>query len=152
VDTRATGCKTQQLRVNFVCKHNREFIKELRNIIQNLASINSFNTSIIHSATDKKTPWPESVRELYRPSYRRLSAKLLSTFQDRGCHVVSVMDPYGRILGFLDQSSCLFYQVAPQLHSRGWVDPVPDPLLLWKCGRNGNRTWASGSVAMNSGH
>jgi hypothetical protein len=23
-----------------------------------------------------------------------------------------------------------FYQVAPQLYSRGWVDPVPDPLLF----------------------
>jgi hypothetical protein len=23
---------------------------------------------------------------------------------DRGCHVVSVTDPYGRILGFLDRS------------------------------------------------
>jgi hypothetical protein len=23
----------------------------------------------------------------------------------------------------------LFYQVAPQLYSQGWVDPVPDPLL-----------------------
>jgi hypothetical protein len=28
--------------------------------------------------------------------------KLVSTFVDRGCHVVSVMHPYGRILGFLD--------------------------------------------------
>jgi hypothetical protein len=44
-------------------------------------------------------------------------------FADRGCHVVSVTDPYGRILGF--------YQVAPQLCSRGWVDPVPDPLLFF---------------------
>jgi hypothetical protein len=25
-------------------------------------------------------------------------------FADRGCHVVSVMDPYGRILDFLDRS------------------------------------------------
>jgi hypothetical protein len=25
-------------------------------------------------------------------------------FADRGCHVVSVTDPYGRILGFLDSS------------------------------------------------
>jgi hypothetical protein len=25
----------------------------------------------------------------------------------------------------------LFYQVAPQLYARGWVDPVPDPLLLF---------------------
>jgi hypothetical protein len=25
-------------------------------------------------------------------------------FEDEGCHVVSVTDPYGRILGFLDRS------------------------------------------------
>jgi hypothetical protein len=25
-------------------------------------------------------------------------------FADRGCHVVSVTNPYGRILGFLDRS------------------------------------------------
>jgi hypothetical protein len=28
----------------------------------------------------------------------------LPTFADKGCHVVSVTDPYGRILGFLDRS------------------------------------------------
>jgi hypothetical protein len=43
------------------------------------------------------TPWPESANELYRPSDRRLSAKLVPTFADRGSHVVSVMDPYGHI-------------------------------------------------------
>jgi hypothetical protein len=31
-----------------------------------------------------------------------LSAKLVPTFADRGCHVVWVRDPYCRILGFLD--------------------------------------------------
>jgi hypothetical protein len=31
-----------------------------------------------------------------------LSAKLLPNFADTGCHVVSVTDPYSRILGFLD--------------------------------------------------
>jgi hypothetical protein len=36
-----------------------------------------------------------------RPSDSRLSAKLLSTFADRGCHVVSVTDPHGRIPGFI---------------------------------------------------
>jgi hypothetical protein len=50
------------------------------------------------------TPWSESATELYRPSDRRLSAKWLPTFADRGCHVVSVTDLYGRILGFLDRS------------------------------------------------
>jgi hypothetical protein len=50
------------------------------------------------------TPWSESASELYRPSDRRLSAKWLPTFADRKCHVVSVTDPSGRILGFLDRS------------------------------------------------
>jgi hypothetical protein len=42
-------------------------------------------------------------------------------------------------LGFLDRSSYFSIQVAPQLSSRGWVDPVPDPLLLRKSGSPGNR-------------
>jgi hypothetical protein len=50
------------------------------------------------------TPWPESVSELYRPSDRRLSATLVPTFSDRGFHLVSVTDPYGLNLGFLDRS------------------------------------------------
>jgi hypothetical protein len=52
----------------------------------------------------KKTPWSESANEVYRPSDRRLSAKWLPTFADKGCHVVSVTDPYGHILGFIDRS------------------------------------------------
>jgi hypothetical protein len=55
------------------------------------------------SLTYLLTPWPYSASELYRPSDRRLSAKLVPTSADRGCHVVRVIDPYGRILGFLDQ-------------------------------------------------
>jgi hypothetical protein len=52
----------------------------------------------------KKIPRSESASELYRLSDRRLSAKSLPTSADRVCHVVSVTDPYGRILGFLDRS------------------------------------------------
>jgi hypothetical protein len=62
------------------------------------------------------------------------------------------MDPYGYILGFVDRSLYFFFQVAPQLYSRGCVDLVPDPLLLRKSGSDGNRTQTSGSVAKNSGH
>jgi hypothetical protein len=65
------------------------------------------------------TPLPESAREIYQPSDRRLLANLVPTFADRGCHVVSVTDPYYRILGFLDRSRYFFFQVAPQLYSRG---------------------------------
>jgi hypothetical protein len=45
----------------------------------------------------KQTPWPESASEPYRPSDRRLSAEFLPTFADRGCRVVSTVDPHGRI-------------------------------------------------------
>jgi hypothetical protein len=93
-----------------------------------------------------------SSRTSYQPSDRHLSAKLMPTFADRGCHVVSVTEPYVHILGFLDRSRYFFFQVAPHLYSRGWVDPVPDPLLLRKSGSIGNRTRTSGSVARNSGH
>jgi hypothetical protein len=60
---------------------------------------------------------------------------------DRGCHVVGATDPYDHILGLLDQSCYYIFQVASQLYSQRWVDPVPDPLLLRKSGSAGNRTW-----------
>jgi hypothetical protein len=52
---------------------------------------------------NNKTPWPESATELYRHNDNRLLAKLVPTFADGGCHLVSVTDSYVRILGFLDQ-------------------------------------------------
>jgi hypothetical protein len=68
------------------------------------------------------------------------------------CHVVSVTELYDRNLCFLDRSRYYFFLVAPQLYSRGWVGPVPDPQLLRKSSSVGNRTRTSGSVARNSGH
>jgi hypothetical protein len=69
-----------------------------------------------------------------------MSAKLAQTFADRGYRVVSVKYPHGRNLDFLDRSRYYFFKAAPQLYSRGRVDPVPDPLLLRKCGSSVNRT------------
>jgi hypothetical protein len=71
-----------------------------------------------HAAKQNQTPWSESASQLYRPSDRRLSAKLVPTFVERGCHMVSVMDPYGCIIDFLDWNRYFFFQVA-QLYSRG---------------------------------
>jgi hypothetical protein len=99
----------------------------------------------------KRNRWSESVSELYRPSDHRLSIKLVPNFAYRGCQV-SVADTYGRILGFLHRNRYCFFQVALQLYSGGWVDPIPDPLLLKKCSSAGNRTLISGSVARNSDH
>jgi hypothetical protein len=67
----------------------------------------------------KKLPWPESASELYRPIDHHLLAKLVPPFVDRGCHVVSVTDAYGHILRYLDRGRYFFFQVAPQLYSRG---------------------------------
>jgi hypothetical protein len=43
--------------------------------------------------------------------------KLVPTSVDRECHVVSVVDPYGHVLGFLDRGRYFFFQAAPQLYS-----------------------------------
>jgi hypothetical protein len=91
----------------------------------------------------QQTPWPESMDELYRPSDDCLLTKLVSTLADGGCYMVSVTDPYSRIVEFLDRSRYFFFQVALQLYSWGWVDPVLDPLLLRKSGSAENRTYAA---------
>jgi hypothetical protein len=68
-----------------------------------------------------QTPWPESVSKLYCPSNRRLSAKLVPTFAGRRCHVVSVTDHCGHILGFLDhplllKKKYLFSSILGRIH------------------------------------
>jgi hypothetical protein len=77
-------------------------------------------TALFHlcSFLRKKTPGPESAGKLHRPRGRRLSTKSVPTFAERGCHVVSVTDPYDRNLVFLDRSRYISLQVrAPQLYS-----------------------------------
>jgi hypothetical protein len=87
-----------------------------------------------HSQVDEGgtlTPWPESARELYRPSNGRLSAKLVTT-------VAEILRPYSR---FSRPEPLYFFssfQVVPQLYLRRKVDPVPDPLLLRKSRSAGN--------------
>jgi hypothetical protein len=47
-----------------------------------------------------QTPWPQSASELYRPSSRPLSAKLVPTFADRGVprvHLGGSLRPYSRL-------------------------------------------------------
>jgi hypothetical protein len=84
------------------CRSWRVYTESSREAFCNFVSLCS------HSKPDFKvnikTPWSESVSELCRPSDRRLLTKWLPTFAYRGCHVVSVTDPYGHILGFLGRS------------------------------------------------
>jgi hypothetical protein len=64
-------------------------------------------------------PWPESASKLFLPNDRLLAAKLVPTFADRGCYVVSVTHCCGRILGFLYRSRYFIFQVSP--HEAEWT-------------------------------
>jgi hypothetical protein len=84
----------------------------------NITAVGTYAVLLVDLKQKKEqTLWPQSASKLYRPSYRRLSAKLLPIFADRGCRVVSMTDPSGSILNFLDRSHYFFFQVVPQLHS-----------------------------------
>jgi CBS-domain-containing membrane protein len=62
----------------------------------------------LHYLKDRKINPVAFVRERTVPTERPLSARLVPTFADRGCHVLSATNPYGRILGFLDRSFYYF--------------------------------------------
>jgi hypothetical protein len=57
--------------------------------------------------------------KLYRPIDCRLSAKLVPTFADIGCYVVSVTDPCGRNLGFLDRINKLYRKIIKEKLRKG---------------------------------
>jgi hypothetical protein len=97
--------------------------------------------------TKNQIPWPEFADELYRPSDHRLSVKVLRiegfAWSARRTRIFSI---------FLERSRYFSFQVTSQFCSWGWVDPVPDPILLRKSGNAGNRTLTFGFVAMISDH
>jgi hypothetical protein len=75
--------------------------------------------------------------------WRNLVPTLVDRGVSRGQHGGS---PTAVNLSFLDWSRYFFFQLAPQLCSRGWVDCIPDPLLCRKFGIASNRTqdlWVS---------
>jgi hypothetical protein len=71
-------------------------------------------------------------------------------FADRGCYMVSVTDPYSRILGFLDRS-CYFSVSISSVALTRLSGPRSRPNTFFS-GSAENRTRASGSVAKNSDH
>jgi hypothetical protein len=70
------------------------------------------------------------------PLVGEVSANFCGKRVPRGQHDRSLR-PYYR---FSRPEPLLFYQVAPQLYSQGWVGPILDSLLLRKSGSAGNRT------------
>jgi hypothetical protein len=81
------------------------------------------------------------VRKRTIPTERPMRpAKLMPTFFAGRCCVTSTADPNPVNSVFLDRTRYISIQVAPQLSTRGWVDPVPDPLFLRKSGSARNQT------------
>jgi hypothetical protein len=74
-----------------------------------------------------RPPWLDSASELYRPGVLRLSENLVPIFVDKGCHVVSGMDPYGRILTFLDLKPLLFLSSSYSLVFTRLIGPRSRP-------------------------
>jgi hypothetical protein len=82
-----------------------------------------------------------SASELYRLSNRHWSANFSVKFcGKRDVGGQRGWTPTAVNLSFLDRSRSFLFQVVPHLSSRGWVDPVPDPLLLRKSGSVGKQT------------
>jgi hypothetical protein len=54
------------------------------------------NGLIVKYQRHKKNPWFYFASELYRQSDRRMSAKLVPTFADKGRRVIRATDPDGR--------------------------------------------------------
>jgi hypothetical protein len=44
-----------------------------------------------------------------------LTGEVNAKFAAKGCRVISVTDPYGHILDFLDHSPHVFFQVSPSV-------------------------------------
>jgi hypothetical protein len=85
----------------------------------------------------------KSASEQYRPNDRSLSAKLVPTFADIGCRVVSSTNPHCRIYSFLDRSPYCFF------HKAGWT-PLQTHYLPENLVAPGIEPDTSGSVARNS--
>jgi hypothetical protein len=79
--------------------------------------------------------------ELYRLTTASGRRILVPRFVDRGLsRGQRDGKPTAGNLTFIDWSCYFFFQVALHLSSRGWVDAVPEPLLLRKCSGVGNPT------------
>jgi hypothetical protein len=62
---------------------------------ENVGASTSHNTVGLHGLLENKlNSETKSSSELYRPSDRRLSAKLVPTLADGGCRVVSATNPH----------------------------------------------------------
>jgi hypothetical protein len=83
----------------------------------------AYEGNVIGSWLLINTKWSEPTSELYRTSDRRLSAKLVPTFADRGYHEVSVKDPFrdhSRCISLSSSSSIVLQRLRPTTPQKMW--------------------------------
>jgi hypothetical protein len=124
------GCCNYFLFILCVCLHMSHTIS----VLKCSSWLSESDTCGVESKTVLKlnwTPWP-LVHKWTIPTERPpLVGKVSANFcRERVSRGQRNGFPWLLNLGFLDRSHYFFIQVTPQLSSRGWVDPVPDPLLL----------------------
>jgi hypothetical protein len=73
------------------------------------------------------------VRERTIPTERPpLVGEVIAKFADKGCHVVGVTDPYGRILDFLDRSRYFsIKQLLSCTHEAEWTPFQTHYFFFW---------------------
>jgi hypothetical protein len=74
----------------------------------------------------------DKLRRLSPRKNYTVRAAAACTFEDRGCRVVSMTDPYGRILGFLDWSRYSFFQVTSSIVLMRLSGPCSRPITSQK--------------------
>jgi hypothetical protein len=105
-----TGMAFFLLLLKNILTYTRNFGKE----DHNTSLTQSLNSQVLpwheHITQKKGTPWPESAIEVFRPSGRSLSAKLVPTFAIREVsRSLRAVDPYGCNLEFLDRNRYFFF-------------------------------------------
>jgi hypothetical protein len=129
--------------VNLVLPHvaNRQAVKRpWYDLMPETLAQSANNVASGHLVKLNGTPWPGSARELCRPSDRRLSAKLVPTFADRGCHMVSVTDSYGRIPGLL--AAAATFSLNPVCRPKCVSACTSSVMNLWLCHVFGRTFWS----------
>jgi hypothetical protein len=110
--------------------------------------VHTYTHTHTHTHTNIQKKKKQTPCELYWPS----GGRRLSAVSDSGVSRSQRDGSLTVIISLSRPESLFFFQAALLLYSRGWVDPVPDPLLHRKPGSAGNGTRTSGSVARNSDH
>jgi hypothetical protein len=121
----------------FVSVYRAYFVR-IYNILCDSVKCSTLYKAMITNKQTNSVAW---VRERTIPTERppligEVSADICGSSVSHGQRDGSL----GSIFNFLDRSHYYFFQAAPQLYSRGWVDSVPEQLLLGNSCSAGKRT------------